>query len=218
MTKKLQPTLKREQEPIISLLSGTKKYVKDHKKRVITGIIILVLCAVFGYAYTAHVKKVQENSWAAYYSAQMAVEKDPTDLTKLDGVSIQFPGTLAAQYAQLLKGDILYAAENYAQAADTYEPLTNARNEMLRTVATLSLAAARQAAQDYDGAIKLMTKFIGDNPKSFALPQAYFTLALSQELAGKTAEAVETYQQILSNYTKTYFGAIAKDKLAVLNK
>ena len=215
---KQQPTVKQEQEAIVSLLAGTKKYDKDHKKRVITGAVILVLAAVFGYAYTTHVKKVQENSWAAYYNAQLAVMSDPAAITQLDGVSLQYPGTQAAQYAQLLKGDILYAGENYAQAADTYEPLLNAHNQTLRTVATLSLAAARQATGDYNGSIKLLTKFIQDNPKSFALPQAYFTLAMSQELAGQKAQAVETYQQILTNYTKTYFGSVAKDKLAVLNK
>lgn len=218
MNKKQQPTVKQEQEAIISLLAGTKKYVKDHKKRVITGAVILILAVVFGYAYSAHVKKVQENSWAAYYNAQLAVMSDPAAITQLDGVALQYPGTQAAQYAQLLKGDILYAGENYAQAVDAYEPLTNAHNETLRTVAILSLAAARQATGNYDGSIKLLTKFIQDNPKSFALPQAYFTLALSQELSGQKAQAVETYQQILANYTKTYFGSVAKDKLAVLNK
>ena len=221
MTKKQiinQTPVQQEQEAIISLLTGTKKYVKDHKKRVITGAVILGLCAVFGYAYTAHVKKVQENSWAAYYNAQLSVMNDPAALTQLDGVALQYPGTQAAQYAQLLKGDLLYAGENYAQAADAYEPLTKAHNETLRTVAILSLAAARQATGDYDGSIKLLTKFIQNNPKSFALPQAYFTLALSQELSGQKAQAVETYQQLLANYTKTYFGSVAKDKLAVLNK
>ena len=218
MTKKQQPTVKQEQEAIVALLTGTKKYVKDHKKRVLTGAVILVLAAVFGYAYNAHVKKVQEDSWAAYYSAQLAVMQDPSAVTQLDGVSAQYPGTQAAQYAQLLKGDILYAGENFAQADDVYEPLTNAHNETLRTVATLSLAATKQAIGEYETAIQLMTQFIAQNPKSFALPQAYFTLAMSQELAGQKAQAVETYQQILANYTKTYFGKVAQDKLAVLNK
>ncbi len=218
MTKKQQPTVKQEQEAIIALLTGTKKYVHDHKKRVLTGVVILVLAAVLGYAYNAHVKKVQENSWAAYYNAQLAVPKDSTAVKQLDGVALQYPGTPAAHYAQLLKGDILYAGENYAQAVDAYEPLIDASNETLRTVATLSLAAAKQATGDYQAAIKLMTQFIQKNPKSFALPQAYFTLALSQELAGQKAQAVETYQQLLANYTKTYFGKVAQDKLAVLNK
>ena len=102
MTKQ-QPTVKQEQESIVSLLTGTKKYVHDHKKRVIVGAVILVLAVVFGYAYSSHVNKVRENSWAAYYNAQLAVMNDPSALTQLDGVALQYPGTQAAQYAQLLK-------------------------------------------------------------------------------------------------------------------
>ena len=222
MAKKRQPVLQQPQQPeqdtLILFLSGTAKFVKAHKKAVIAAVVILVLAAVLGITYTAHVKKVQEQSWAAYYNAQLAVMADPSAVSQLDGVALQFPGTQAAQYAQHLKGDILYAGENYAQAADVYEPLLNAHNETLRTVATLSLAAARQATKDYDGSIKLMTQFIENNPKSFALPQAYFTLAMSYELADQKAQAVEAYQQLLANYTKTYFGTVAKDKLAVLNK
>ena len=207
-----------EKDVLLSLLSSITNYVKTHKQSVITVLVILVLAVSLGYAYNAHVKSVQEKSWAAYYKAQLAVMTDPTALTQLDSVSMQFPGTNAAQYAQLLKGDILYAQENYAQAADAYKSLLNKKNETLRTVATLSVAATQQATKDYDTAIKEMTKFIEQNPKSFALPQAYFTLAVSQELAGKTQEATETYKQILADYTKTYFGTMAKDRLAVLTK
>ena len=207
-----------EKDVLLSLLSSITNYVKTHKQSVITVLVILVLAVALGYAYNAHVKSVQEKSWAAYYKAQLAVMTDPTALTQLDNVSVQFQGTNAAGYAELLKGDILYAQENYAQAIDAYKPLLNAKNETLRTVATLSLAASEQATKDYESAIKEMTKFIEKNPKSFALPQAYFTLAVSQELAGKKQEATETYKQILADYTKTYFGTMAKDRLAVLTK
>ena len=218
MTNKQVAAQQPEKDVLLSFLSSTIAYVKTHKQSVITIVVILVLAALLGYMYDAHVKSVQEKSWAAYYKAQLAVMSDPTAVTQLDTVSSQFPNTNAAQYAQLLKGDLLYAQENYAQAADAYEPLLNAHNETLRTVATLSFAAAKQATQDYERAIKEMTNFIQKNPKSFALPQAYFTLAMSQELAGKKQEAIETYKQILADYTKTYFGAVAKERLAVLTK
>ena len=176
------------------------------------------MAVIGGYAYHAHVKNVQEKSWAAYYMAQQTLRNNPANVSQLDAVNVQFPGTMAAQYAQLLKGDALYEQENFAQAADTYAPLLQAGNETLRTAAALSLGAARQAMKDYKGSIQVLTKFIQDNPKSFALPQAYFTLAMSQELAGKKQDAVETYQLILSDYTKSYFGKMAKDKLSILTK
>ena len=159
MTNKQVAAQQPEKDVLLSFLSSTVTYVKAHKKSVITIVVILVLAAVLGYAYDAHVKSVQERSWAAYYKAQLAVMSDPTTLTQLDSVAVQFPNTNAAQYAQLLKGDLLYAQENYAQAADAYEPLLNAKNETLRTVATLSFAATKQATQDYDRSIREMTKF-----------------------------------------------------------
>lgn len=218
MTNKQVAAQQPEKDVLLSFLSNTVAYVKAHKQSVLTVLVIFVLAIVLGYAYNAHVKNIQEKSWAAYYNAQLAVMRDPTALTQLDSVSQQYPNTNAAQYAQLLKGDILYAQENYAQAADIYESLLNAKNETLRTVATLSLAATKQATKDYGSAIKEMTNFIQKNPKSFALPQAYFTLAMSQELAGNKQEAIETYKQILADYTKTYFGTVAKERLAVLAK
>ncbi len=218
MTKKQTPVQPAQPEPIVSLFTGTVNYVKAHQKAVVTAVVILVLAAILGVSYSAHVKNVQEKSWAAYYNAQRAVQTNPADVSALDGVSIQYPHTLAAQYAQLLKGDLLYAQENFAQAIDVYKPLLNASNETLRTAAALSLGAAYQATKAYGDSIQVLSDFIAQHPKSFALPQAYFTLAMSQELAGKTQEAAETYQNILANYTKSYFGVMAKDKLAVLKK
>lgn len=218
MTNKQVAAQQPEKDVLLSFLSNAVAYVKAHKQSVLTVLVILVLAIVLGCAYNAHVKNIQEKSWAAYYNAQLAVMRDPTALTQLDNVSQQYSNTNAAQYAQLLKGDILYAQENYAQAADIYESLLNTKNETLRTVATLSLAATKQATKDYGRAIKEMTNFIQKNPKSFALPQAYFTLAMSQELAGNKQEAIETYKQILADYTKTYFGTVAKERLAVLAK
>lgn len=218
MTKKQTAAPQQEKDVLLSFLSNTIAYVKSHKKGVLTGVVILVLAGVIGYAYAAHVRSVNEKSWAAYYQAQMAVMSNPQDVTALEGVSSKFPGTLAAQYAQLLKGDLLYENENYAQAVDVYEPLLNSSNETLRMDAALSLGAARQATKDYEGSIKVLTTFIEKNPQSFALPQAYLTLAMSQELAGKKQAAQETYQQILGSYPTTYFGKVAKDRLAALNK
>ena len=214
----LAKMLLEEKDVLLSFLSSTIAYLKTHQKAVFTAAVILVLAVVLGYAYAVHVKNVQEKSWAAYYKAQLAVMANPTDLAQLNAVGVAFPKTNAAQYAQLLKGDLLYAQENYAQAADAYEPLLDAHNETLRTVATLSLAAARQATKDYEGSIKLLTQFIEKNPKSFALPQAYFTLAVSQELSGQKEKATETYKQILADYTKTYFGTVAKERLNALTK
>jgi len=209
-----------EKDIIISFFTNIWKSCKKHKNAVLTALVILVVAGVIGYAYTAYTQRRAEDSWAAYYQAQLALMSgnEAAGLEKFDALAKDFPGTAAANYGQLLKGDILYSNENYAQAVDVYRPLVNAKQEMARTAATLSLAAALQATNDYQGAIDTASNFIAHNSESFALPQAYLTLAMSQELAGKKQEALDAYKYLLENYTKTYFGSVAKDKITDLQK
>lgn len=219
MTKKITAPVE-EKDFILSSLISALDFLKQNKKGVLTAVGILVLAAVIGYAYSTHIKNVTEKSWAAYYTAQVQVlgGNQEEGFKQIDALNADFPGSDAAAYAQLFKGDMLYASENFAQAADVYKPLTGSTNETVYTVASLSLASSLQAAKDYKASAEEMTKFIKQNPKSFALPQAYFTLALSQELAGNKTEALEAYKHLVENYAKTYFGSVAKDKIKELQK
>lgn len=219
MTKKITAPVE-EKDFILSSLISALDFLKQNKKGVLTALGILVLAAVIGYAYSTHVKNVTEKSWAAYYTAQVQVlgGNQEEGFKQIDALNADFPGSDAAEYAQLFKGDMLYASENFAQAADVYRPLTGSTNETVYTVASLSLASSLQAAKDYKASAEEMTKFIKQNPKSFALPQAYFTLAISQELAGNKTEALEAYKHLVENYAKTYFGSVAKDKIKELQK
>ncbi len=218
---KKQTTAPAEQKDIlVSFLSGIIDFCKKNKRGVLTAVVILVLAAVIGACYSSHVKKVTQGSWAAYYMAQVSLlgGNEQEGFFMIDELSKKYPTTPAAQYAQLLKADILYNGEDYAQAAEVYKPLVTSDNPTVATVAALSLAACQQALKDYDEAVSGMQQFIQNNPTSFALPQAYLTMALSQELAGNKTEAINAYKQLADAYAQTYFGSMAKDKLAELQK
>ena len=219
MTKQTTPSAE-EKDIIVSFISGIIDFCKKNKKGVLTALIILVLAAVVGGTYSAHVKKVTQNSWAAYYTAQVSLlsGEEEEGFAQIDKLAKEYPGSNAAEYAMLLKGDILYNAENYAQAADVYQTLLSSKNTTVSTVAALSLAASKQAVKDYKAPADAMTQFIQNNPTSFALPQAYLTLAMSQELAGNKTEAINAYKYLNDAYAQTYFGTMAKQKLAELQK
>lgn len=218
MTKQTTPSAE-EKDIIVSFISGIIDFCKKNKKGVLTALIILVLAAVVGGTYSAHVKKVTQNSWAAYYTAQVSLlSGEEEGFAQIDKLAKEYPGSNAAEYAMLLKGDILYNAENYAQAADVYQTLLSSKNTTVSTVAALSLAASKQAVKDYKASADAMTQFIQNNPTSFALPQAYLTLAMSQELAGNKTEAINAYKYLNDAYAQTYFGTMAKQKLAELQK
>lgn len=220
MTKKTAPVANEQLDPVASLLTGVIQFCKKNKQGVLTALVILVLAAGIGSFYSAHQKKVAEQSWAAYYTAQVALLNDGEEagFKQIDELAKQYAGTNAAQYGLLLKGDILYSHDNFAQAADVYKQLTDAKNPTVHTVAALSLAASLQAAGNYKESVDVITKFIEKHPNHFALAQAYMTLATSQELAGNKTEALEAYKHLLEAYTKTYFGVYAKDRITELQK
>ncbi len=203
--------------PYVSkLIDACKKY----KKPLFISVIALVV--VFGglSLYCSHQEKVRQNSWAQYYNAQVVLmsQGDQAGIAAIDALVAAYPDTDAAYYGRLLQADALFAQENYAQALPVYETLTKAKNKHVREIATLSLGAAQQAVKDYAASILTLQNFIANHPTSFALPQAYFTLALSQELSEDKAAALSTYKKILEDYTKTYFGVFAKDKITQLSK
>lgn len=220
MTKKTTAVETQNTDLVAPLLTGVIQFCKKNKQGVLTALVILVLAAALGSFYSARQQKLAEESWAAYYTAQVAMltEGEEAGFKQIDALAEQYKGTNAAQYALLLKGDILYANENFAQAADVYKQLSDAKNPTVNAAAALSQAAALQAAQDYKGSIDIISKFIEKNPKHFALAQAYMTLASSQELAGNKEEALAAYKHLLEAYTKTYFGVYAKDKITELQK
>ena len=209
-----------EKDFLTDALSKAVRFCKQNRKPVIAGLVIVIVLAVGISLYVNHCHQRTQDSWAAYYNAQITLltQGQEAGFKALDEIAVNFKGMPAAEYAQLLKGDMLYSQENFAQAASVYAPLASSSNETVRTVAALSQGASLQATKDYNGSVRAIKNFIEKNSKSFALPQAYLTLAMSQELAGNRQEAIDAYKYLLENHTKTYFGTLAKDKLSQLQK
>ena len=213
-------TTQNNQDSLTLFVSKTIDYCKAHAKVVGGTVVVIAVVWAAIACYLAHQEKVRQNSWAQYYTAQVALftQGQAQATQAVEALTAAYPNSDASYYGQLLLADLLFTQENYAQAADVYQKLLTAHNAHVRTIAAISLAGAQQATQDYAASIKTAQEFIAHNPTSFALPQAYLTLAISQELSGDKTAAIETYKKILEDYTKTYFGVFAKDKLTQLNK
>lgn len=208
------------QESLSLFISKFIDGCKAHKKPLLTALIIIVVAAGGIAWFVSHREKTLQNSWALFYDAQLTLLSQGQDagFDAFDRLNTQYPNTDAAYYGKLMQADLLFTEENYAQSVDIYEELLKAKNPQVRAIAAVSLGGAQQAVQNYVASIATLQNFITANPTSFALPQAYFTLALSQELSGDKAAALETYKKILEDYTQTYFGVFAKDKINQLSK
>lgn len=207
-------------DSLSSYLSKLIDACKAHKTAVIAAAVLILLVWGGSAAYLHHQEKVLQDSWAQFYNVQIALLTQGQEQAAETAAALnaQYPDTDAAYYAQLLQADLLYTQDNYAQAAELYEKLLGAKNVQVRTVAALSLGAAQQAVKEYAKSIATLQQFIKENPSSFSLPQAYLTLALSQELSADKASALGTYKKILADYPQTYFGTFSKDKISQLSK
>lgn len=201
-------------------VSKTIDACKANGKAIIAAVAALAVILGGMALYASNKEKTLQNSWAQFYNAQITLltQGQQQGFAAIDALNAAYADTDAAWYARLMQADLLYTQENYAQAAEIYQSLTKAKNKYVRSIAAVSLGAAQQAVKDYGASVRTLQSFISENPASFALPQAYFTLAVSQELSGDKAAALETYKKILEDYTKTYFGVFAKDKITQLNK
>ncbi len=216
----MQNTTTNNQETLSAAISKFIDICKAHKKPLLVILIAVVVLAGGISGYVSHRKNTLQNSWARFYDAQLALlsQGQEAGFAAFDQLNEAYPDTDAAYYGKLMQADLLFTEENFAQAEDIYKTLLNAKNPQVRAIAAVSLGGAQQAVQDYKESISTLQNFITANPTSFALPQAYFTLALSQELSGDTAAALDTYKKLLEDYTQTYFGVFAKDKINQLSK
>ncbi len=192
---------------------------KAHKKAISISLVAVIIVYAAVSLYSSHREKVLQNSWASYYNAQIALltQGQEAAATAINELNQMYPDSDAAYYARLMQADLLFTQENFAQAADIYKELLKSDNKHVATIAAVSLGQAQQAVKAYEDSIQTLQTFISQNSSSFVLPQAYFTLAVSQELSGDKKAALETYKKVLQDYTKTYFGVFAKDKIAQLN-
>lgn len=208
------------QESLSSYVSKLIDVCKAHKKALLVAMVLIAVIGGGWSLYSSHKEKTLQDSWAQFYNAQVMLltQGSAAGFAAIDQLNAAYPNTDAAYYGRLMQADLLFTEENYAQSVDIYKELLKAKNPHIRMIAAVSLGAAQQAIKEYAASIETLQNFIAANPSSFALPQAYFTLALSQELSGDKAAALETYKKVLEDYTKTYFGVFAKDKINQLSK
>ncbi|MDR0292089.1 MAG: tetratricopeptide repeat protein [Elusimicrobium sp.] len=216
MVKRIHPVEKPrayEHDYITGAMVKIYNFVNANKKAVFAVIILVIIAAAAAVTFEIKKSQAKENSWKELAMAVMFGDEN-----SLDTVPAKYPGTDAALYSRYFKADAFYGAGNFAKSIPVFKELSAAKNKELAALAQLSLAAAYQADGKFDDSVKTASDFLARYPNNFALPQAYLTLALSQELAGRKEAAVENYKIITARFPKTYFGAFAANKLKDLVK
>jgi TolA-binding protein len=191
------------------------------------GIGVVVLAAVaFGgwYWYETQQRRIA----AAYaevmtraYAAQ--APQAPSDAraraaNELEHIIGQYPSGSSAAEAAYELGNLRYAAQQYAPARAAYEmAIARGASPTVRTLARASIGYTWEAERDFAKAVETYAAVAKDlGPKEFLYEQALLDLARAQELAGRTPDAVATYQRLLKELPTARRADDARGRLAAL--
>jgi tetratricopeptide (TPR) repeat protein len=117
----------------------------------------------------------------------------------LQGVVTEYPRLSSVGQAAYLLGSLRFASGQYASARSAFEMARDkADSPTLSALAALDVGYCWEAEKNYESAEKAYQSVISDgNPKSFLYEEAMLDIARVQDLGGKRAAAIETYQRLL---------------------
>ena len=177
---------------------------------VIAGAIAIVLLAAGGggwYWYDVQQRRVS----AAYaevltrvyaaQSPQASADERARVQQELEQILARHPSAGSVAEAAYELGNLRYAARQWAPARGAYEvALARGGSPTVRTLARTSIGYTWEAERDWGKAIETFQTVLRElGPKDFLFDEVQFALARVQELGGKPAEAITTYQRVLKD-------------------
>jgi len=174
----------------------------------VTGLVtVAVLSAAAGgwYWYDAQQRRVAgiyAGVMTRVYAAQSpdaSADARARAQQDLEQLLTQHPSAAPVGEAAYELGNLRYAARQWAPARSAYEiALGRGRSATVRTLARTSIGYTWEAEQNWGKAIDAYSALARDlRPKDFVFDDVQFALARAQELGGKPADAVATYQRLL---------------------
>ena len=147
---------------------------------------------------TAKFAEVMARVYAAQ-SPQAPADAHVHAQQELEQVHTQYPSAPPVAEAAYELGNLRYAARQWAPARSAYEiALARGRSATVRTLARTSIGYTWEAERDWGKAIEAYGSVARDlSPRDFLFDDVQFALARAQELGGKPADAVATYERLL---------------------
>jgi TolA-binding protein len=123
----------------------------------------------------------------------------------LQGVIADYPRLSSVAQAAYLLGNLRFGAAQYPQARSSFElARAKAGSGSLAALAGLDIGYCWEAEKNYDAAEKVYLSVVSSGKsKDFLYEEAMIDAARVQEIGGKKATAVETYQRLLKDLPDT---------------
>ena len=201
-------------EAVEVTLSKTERYIEDNKKSlsIIIGVIIVI---VGGYlSFKKFIVEPQEKEASEQiFMAEHFFETDSFNLT-LNGNG-EYLGVLeiADEYSITKAGNLAnyYAGMSYLHLGQFEEAIEylkqfNSDDEIVMTMAIAGIGDANMELGNIDDAISYYVKATERKPNKFVTPMMLMKLGLAYEGQKEFSKALETYEKIQKEYSKSNEG------------
>lgn len=193
-------------------------WFEANRKRLIGMAVAATVILLAFYFYTTQQAQKAVDAGRAYTQMQLNLPPTATLQQVADGyqqVAKQYPGTLAAERAQLQVGSALFSAGRYADAQAVFQKFADASaGGMLAPEAQLGVAASLEAQNQLEPAAAAYRAVMTGFPNSTEVWPAKFALARVLEAQGKFTEAASYYTEVARSQVAGSLATEAAQRMA----
>lgn len=176
-------------------------WLEVNKKRVITGITIVLALIVVVYVYLYFREQTELSASRALMAlrpaagaSEAATSPAPTDLLK---VTESYPSTSAGERALLLAAGSLFSEGKYAEAQTQFERFQRDHaGSLLTPIAALGIAASLDALDKVDAAMGAYQAVANQYPDDPAAVRARLGMATLHEVKKQPEQALKIYEDL----------------------
>jgi predicted negative regulator of RcsB-dependent stress response len=184
--------------------------LEANRNRIIGGavaVVLLVMAALF-LSWQRDQKEINAGQELSQLIVDTRRDASPAQLAgQFAKVAEQYPGTEAAQRAQLQAATARFVAGDYTEAQAQFKKFAETYpTSSLRPTAELGQASALEAQGKSEAALEAYQKLVGPASPGAVTISAQFALGRIFEQQGKISEAIKNYQQVFRMARDTTLG------------
>ncbi len=205
-----------KEDEFVSIVNKIFHYVRDHTKELMTlGVLVLFLVVIFfGVKYVSRQSQRKEGQkLTQILDLQADLTNKPENLARLEEL---------AGRGKFTRLGYIYLSSYWIENGDLekaqiyLENIPKKPRDIVFYQAQDLMGQIHFKRKDYDKAIEIYRAIEEDDPASYSLDVVLFHRAEVHEEKGETDEALALYRKIQQEYSQTYYGFDASQKVSQL--
>ena len=214
-----------EPDEFISFSSRMLSFTAKYKIQILyfIGALVVIGIALSGYGYSS--RKSEGKAFAMLEKAKkdykISLSKDGPEkalnVVKDDFMKIieKYSGNYGGKMASIELANIYYNAGDMDSSIEQYGKVLKAFNDnnAVKCRILSSLGYAYEAKNDLKSAVSYFEMIVSE-PDNFLKDEALFNLGRLYAIMGDAKKSKDSYQKIVSGFTDSFYGEIAKERIS----